>query len=166
MSAGVELAWTEIKGPQGGKRVRVFIERRGDRVGLTDCERVNDRLSALLELEDPVPGSYILEVSTPGLDRPLRTVRECARFVGHRVRVTFRTAQRKRQTLSGTLRKVEDGAVCLDGPGGHRRIAWAAVLGARLDPDFAALLGGGVSRRRGRRFAGGRGQNRRSQRRN
>lgn len=149
-SAQVELAWIEIKGPRPGRRVRVFIERPDDAVGLADCERVNEKLSALLDLEDPIPGAYTLEVSTPGLDRPLRTVEDCRRFCGRRVRIRHRTEGR-RDTLVGTLEAVErDAVLCLNGPSGERRIAWNAVLGARLDPDPEALFGkrpGGRRRR-------------------
>ncbi len=135
------MAWIEIKGPRSGRRVRVFIEQTGDAVGLTDCERVNEKLSALLDLEDPIPGSYTLEVSTPGLDRPLRSVEECRRFLGRRVRVRHRMENRQ-ETVSGTLQAVkEDGVLCLNGPDGGRQIAWSAVLAARLAPDFEVLLG-------------------------
>lgn len=128
--------------------MRVFIERANDAVGLADCERVNEKLSVLLDLEDPIPGSYTLEVSTPGLDRPLRSVEDCRRFLGRRVRIRHRTENRP-DTVTGTLRAVERGAVlCLNGPEGKRQIAWSAVVAARLAPDFAALLG---NRPRGRR---------------
>lgn len=120
--------------------MRVFIERTNDAVGLVECERVNEKLSALLDLEDPIPGSYTLEVSTPGLDRPLRTVEECRRFLGRRVRIRHRTESRP-DTVTGTLRAVnEDAVLCLSGPDGERRIAWNAVVAARLAPDYAALL--------------------------
>lgn len=149
-SAQVELAWIEIKGPRSGRRVRVFIERPDDGVGLADCERVNEKLSVLLDLEDPIPGAYTLEVSTPGLDRPLRSVEDCRRFCGRRVRIRHR-AEGSRNTVIGTLEAVKgDAVLCLNGPDGERQIAWSAVLGARLDPDLEALFGrrpGGWRRR-------------------
>ena len=135
------MAWIEIKGPRSGRRVRVFIERPDDAVGLGDCERVNEKLSALLDLEDPIPGSYTLEVSTPGLDRPLHSVEECRRFLGRRVRIRHQTESRP-DTVTGTLQAVNgDAVLCLIGPDGERRIAWSAVVAARLAPDYAALLG-------------------------
>ena len=135
------MAWIEIKGPRSGRRVRVFIERTDDAVGLSDCERVNERLSALLDLEDPIPGSYTLEVSTPGLDRPLHSVEECRRFLGRRVRIRHRMENRQ-STVTGTLRAVEaDAVLCLNGLDGERQIAWSAVVAARLAPDFEALFG-------------------------
>lgn len=151
-SAQVELAWIEIKGPRTGKRVRVFIERTDDAVGLNDCERVNEKLSALLEVEDPIPGSYTLEVSTPGLDRPLHSIEECRRFLGQRVRIRHQIENRP-QTLIGTLRAVQENAVLsLNGPAGEQQIAWSAVQAARLAPDFEALLGNRPGDRRRQRI--------------
>lgn len=168
--------------------MRVFIERREGGGGLADCERVNRKLSALFDLEDPIPGSYTLEVSTPGLARPLRSVEECRRFLGRRVRLRRRIPNPREsgpnapigipvrtrtenpdetptETVVGTLRRVGDGTVCLDGPGDPpadgRWIAWSEVLAARLDPDLDALLGrkGGLLGRKDgrlRRKPGGR----------
>ncbi len=135
--------------------MRVFIERRDGGVGLADCERVNEKLSALFDLEDPILGSCFLEVSTPGLDRPLRSVADCHRFLGQRVRVRYRIANDPReagpQTVVGTLRTVEDATICLDGPAGGLRIGWNEVVAARLDPDLGALLRRGARAQRRRR---------------
>ena len=144
------MAWIEIKGPRTGRRVRVFIERPDDAVSLADCERMNEKLSVLLDLEDPISGAYTLEVSTPGLDRPLRSVEDCRRFCGRRVRIRHQ-AEGRRDTVIGTLEAVEGDAVLyLSGPEGERQIAWGAVLGARLDPDLEALFGRRPGERRRR----------------
>lgn len=120
--------------------MRVIIERDGGVVGLADCERMNEKLSALLDLEDPIPGSYTLEVSTAGLDRPLHSVEECRRFLGRRVRIKHRNGNR-RETAIGRLSGVEAGALRLEGPEGARQIVWSAVVAARLDPDLETLFG-------------------------
>lgn len=147
----MELAWTEIKGPRGSRRVRVFIDRpaRPDRpdepVGLGDCERVNERLSELCDLEDPIPGSWTLEVSTPGLDRPLFSLEQCRRFVGQQVRVRQRPEgpeTARPPTLTGTILSAEGGTLRLETAAGPAPIEWRRVERARLVPDFDALLGG------------------------
>lgn len=153
LSAGVQLAWTEVKGPRGSRRVRVFIEGPDDvPVGLPHCERMNEKLSALFDLEDPIPGSYVLEVSTPGLDRPLHSPADCQRFTGRRVRVKCRIGDRTR-TVVGTLEAVETDAVRLGGHGvgpvEGQWIRWDAVVGARLDPDTRSLFAGRAPGRRG-----------------
>lgn len=147
----MELAWTEIKGPRGSRRVRVFIDRpaRPDRpdepVGLADCERVNERLSELCDLEDPIPGSWTLEVSTPGLDRPLFSLEQCRRFVGRQVRVRQRpegSETARPPTSTGTILSAEGGTLLLETAAGPAPIEWRRVERARLVPDFDALLGG------------------------
>ncbi len=150
--------------------MRVFIERPDDPVGLSDCERVNERLSVLLDLEDPIPGPYTLEVSTPGLDRPLRTVSDCERFRGHRIEVRFRTAEARSRTVTGVLRRVDGGNLELDAGKGRERIAWDAVARARLAPDYGALMRGAArrngtgGRRRAARPGRGRGERKRRRR--
>lgn len=131
----------------------MFIDRPDDPVGLGDCERMNERLSELCDLEDPVPGAWTLEVSTPGLDRPLFSLEQCRRFLGRRVRVRHRAPdpmpdrkdpdreERRRPTVVGTIRSAESGTLGLEGPEGPMLIEWALVERVRLVPDFDALLG-------------------------
>ena len=119
-------------------------------MGLGDCERMNERLSELCDLEDPVPGAWTLEVSTPGLDRPLFSLEQCRRFLGQRVRVRHRAPdrteapdpeERRRPTVVGTIRSAESGILGLEAPEGPVRIEWSRVERVRLVPDFDALLG-------------------------
>ena len=83
---GYELVDLEYVPGRAHAVLRIFIDRAGG-VGLDDCERVSGEVSALLDVEDPVPTGYTLEVSSPGLDRVLRTPAHFQRFVGERVRV-------------------------------------------------------------------------------
>ncbi len=146
-AAGVGLAWVEIKGPRSGRRLCVFIEREADAVGLADCERVNHALSAMLDVEDPFRGPYTLEVSTPGLFRPLRSLADCERFLGRRIRVRYRDGDRDSER-SATLARVEGGVLHLGTTPKELAVAWSAVAAARLDPDVAALLRRGARRSR------------------
>ena len=70
---GLDVAWCELKGGAGPRVFRVFIEREDGEVGLADCERVSKSLGLALDVEDPIDSAYTLEVSSPGLDRPLHT---------------------------------------------------------------------------------------------
>lgn len=81
---------------------------------------MNERLSALCDLEDPIPGSWTLEVSTPGLDRPLFSLDECRRFVGRRVTVRHLEGDRPK-AVTGTLSAVEEGAIRLTAGNPARR---------------------------------------------
>ena len=85
---GVDIAWVELKGEGQSCFFRVFIESDSG-VGLEDCEQVSQRLGVLLEVEDPIESSYTLEVSTPGLDRPLWTKRDYQRFSGRQFDIGY-----------------------------------------------------------------------------
>ena len=158
---GLELAWVEFKRQGGSWVLRVFIERPSDelgadaesqRVGLQDCERVTARLGFLLDAEDPIDSSYTLEVSTPGLDRPLRKAGDYQRFVGRLARVKTKQLLDGRRRFLGRLRGVEDGSVLLDEPqpaskrrksgGSERRLAipLSTIESGRLEVEISELL--------------------------
>jgi ribosome maturation factor RimP len=88
--------------PSGGMGPAAGVDRSGG-VGLDDCERVSRELSALLDVEDPVPTQYTLEVSSPGFDRVLRTPAHFQRFVGERVRVELLAPRDGRRRYTGRL---------------------------------------------------------------
>ncbi len=78
--------------PQGrDSLVRVYIDSETG-ISLDDCERVSDQVTGVLDVEDPVKGSYRLEITSPGLDRPLFTLEQCRRYLGRPDPVTFKTA--------------------------------------------------------------------------
>ncbi|MBS7325400.1 MAG: ribosome maturation factor RimP [Thiopseudomonas sp.] len=87
--------------------LRVFIEHEQG-IGVDDCEKVSRQLSAVLDVEDPIAGEYMLEVSSPGMDRPLFTLEQFAAYVGHQVKIKTRVAIEERRNFQGALRGVED----------------------------------------------------------
>ena len=92
--------------------LRVFIDKEGG-VGLEDCEKVSRRLSASLDDADPIPGSYSLEVSSPGLERPLTRDAHFERFSGRLIEVKTYAPFQGQKKWEGTLLGLEDGAVLL-----------------------------------------------------
>ena len=82
----IELEDIELSKMRGKALLRVFIDKEGG-VTIDDCERVSRELEAILDVEDPIPCSYVLEVSSPGLDRPLKGAGDFKRFEGKNVRV-------------------------------------------------------------------------------
>ena len=90
--------------------LRVYIDKETG-VRLEDCERVSRQVSAVLDVEDPIPTEYILEVSSPGLDRPLFTLEQYARFAGAWVAIRLGRAFEGRRNFRGLLVGVEDGCV-------------------------------------------------------
>jgi ribosome maturation factor RimP len=147
---GMEYVHLEMKQMGGGAVLRLLIDREGG-VTLDDCSRISRRLSAQLDVDDPIAHAYTLEVSSPGLDRPLFSDRDYQRFAGQQVRVRTVSPYDGRRQFVGRLVGLIDGVVRLV-PDGDEEIALPReqIAEARIVPDFG--------RPKGRR--GGRGQNR------
>ena len=108
-------------------------------VGIEDCETASRELSALLDVEDPIPGHYVLEVSSPGLDRPLFTAAQFAQAIGQEVKLLLKAPIEGRRRLRGKLIAVEGERVTLEGEGRTFEFEHAAVESARVVPDWEAL---------------------------
>ena len=106
---GVELVDVEVAGSRRRPIVRVYVDRPGG-VGVDDCARISRLLEAGLETAAAVPETYVLEVSSPGLDRPLRERRHFERFVGRDVEVRLFAPLQGRRRIVGTLAQVADAA--------------------------------------------------------
>jgi ribosome maturation factor RimP len=136
---GYELYGLDLSGSGGHTTLRVRIDRPQG-VSLDDCERVSKSLSALLDQADPLPTRYDLEVSSPGAERPLRTLDEYRRFVGRRANVRYRVGESER-VAEGRLNAVSDTTIELQlADGKHQRavaIPLADVLAARLAIDLS-----------------------------
>lgn len=133
-SLGYELADLEVK--IGGRDgiVRLFIDHP-EGIGLDDCETVSRHVSALLDAEDPIPGHYNLEVSSPGLDRRLRTREHFERFSGESVRVKLRVPIDGRRNYRGAIRAADDEMVDVEVDGEMHRLPLANIASARLIPS-------------------------------
>jgi len=110
---GYELVDLEYSAQRSHAVVRLFIDRP-EGVGLEDCEKASREVSALLDAEDPLPGAYTLEVSSPGFDRVLRTRAHFGRFVGSRVFVELKEPRAGRRRYTGTLLTVDEGGIALE----------------------------------------------------
>lgn len=130
---GFELADLEVR--LGGRNglVRLFIDQpRG--VTLDDCEQVSLAVSALLDVEDPVPGHYDLEVSSPGLNRKLTKPKHFTRFVGELVKVEMRFPIEGRKRFRGQLRAADRRNIEVDVDGVSYSLPLATIDTARLVP--------------------------------
>lgn len=132
---GYELSDLELR--LGGRDgvLRVFIDRP-EGVGLADCEAVSRQISALLDVEDPLPGHYVLEVSSPGLDRKLTKPAHFRRYVGEDVRVRLRTPLDGRRNFRGRLKAAEDEDIEVEVDGQVHRMSLAMIETARLVPSL------------------------------
>jgi ribosome maturation factor RimP len=126
-----------------GHVVRIFIDRPGpaataeESVSIEDCEQVNREISTILDVEDPLPFAYTLEVSSPGLDRPLRSVDDYARFAGRMAKVVVREAVDNQKAFAGRLRGMDQDDVLLEAPNGRmHRLPLRLITRGRLDVEF------------------------------
>ena len=133
---GYELSDLEANlGGKGGV-VRIFIDHP-DGIDLEDCEKVSLAVSALLDVEDPLPGQYNLEVSSPGLDRKLTKVEHFQRFVGETLKVQTRFPVEGRKRFRGTLVSSNNENIVVEVDGTSHSLPLATIDTARLVPDGA-----------------------------
>ena len=139
----LECIGVEFSPSQGQSTLRVYLDvldhSEGREVTLDDCESASRELSALLDVEDPVPGHYVLEVSSPGIDRPLFSAAQFAKVAGQEVKILLKAPIDGRRRLRGKVPKVEDEHISLEAAGKAFEFEYAAVESARVVPDWAAL---------------------------
>jgi len=133
---GYELVGVEYlnRGHTGGL-LRIYIDTEGG-VKLDDCAAVSHQLSGALDVEDPIGGHYDLEISSPGLDRPLFGAEQFTRFAGSRVRIKMRVKVGERRKFIGVLRGADDGNVVIEEDGEQLRLPFDQIESARLVPEF------------------------------
>jgi len=125
-----------------GLVVRVFIDRPGpaatpeESVSIEDCEQVSREIGTILDVEDPLPAAYTLEVSSPGLDRPLRGEDDYRRFAGRRAKLVMRDAVDGQRFFKGQLGGVDAGAVLIDDEHGRHRVPLAIITRGNLEVEF------------------------------
>lgn len=141
---GLELLGVEYLPSPGGAVLRMYIDLPGGedaerRVGIEDCEAVSREVSAQLDVSDPISGNYTLEVSSPGVDRPLFSAPQFERFVGADAKVALKLPQDGRRRLQGAIQRVEGDTIVLVVDGAEFPVAFANVEKARLAPDWVAL---------------------------
>lgn len=120
-SEGLELMDLEYKTGQSRNLLRVFIDKDGG-VTVSDCENLSRQLSAVLDVNDLLKNAYVLEVSSPGIDRPLRTDHDYQRSVGRTVRITFEAEAGKVMQSVGLLTSVDNSAITIEKQGEIERI--------------------------------------------
>jgi ribosome maturation factor RimP len=134
---GYELVDVELKQGGGGRFLRLYVDKPGG-IGLDELQSVSEEVSAILDAEDPIDGTYTLEVSSPGLDRPLKTEADYRRFVGRLARVSSYEPVDGRRHWTGRIVSCQDGFVtlALDKPAGTARVPFAKVAHGRLEVEF------------------------------
>jgi ribosome maturation factor RimP len=140
-SQGLELWDLEFRGGGKARLLRIFVDKPA---GVTheDCASVSREVGTILDVDDAVPGSYTLEVSSPGLDRKLRNDADYERFTGSMVKLQTRELVENQKHFEGRLRGLHDGQVTLEIGGSKKHeprtveIPLALVEKANLVPEF------------------------------
>ena len=128
---GYELWGCEYLSQGKHSLLRIYIDK-ADGIGIEDCQEVSKQVSALLDVEDPVPGNYSLEISSPGIPRPLFSGWQYQRYLGDTVQVkTFKPVNGKRKLL-GTIISVSESSVVLDINNEHQELLFSNIVKANL----------------------------------
>ena len=136
---GLSLWGIEYNPGVGSSLLRVYIDVEDRPVAVEDCETVSRELSALLDVNDPIPGHYTLEVSSPGVDRLLFTIGQFQHHIGDTVKVALNMAIDGRKRFQGPIVAVADQRITINQDGVEVDMAHANVQSARIVPDYVAL---------------------------
>ncbi len=115
--------------------LRVFIDHANG-IGVEDCEKVSKQVSAILDVEDPIPYEYTLEVSSPGMDRPLFTLEQYEQYIGEQIKVKLRSAFEGRRNFNGSLQGIEDQQIVLRVDNQEYLLPIELIEKANIEPNF------------------------------
>jgi ribosome maturation factor RimP len=144
---GYDLVEMEYLRDQFGWVLRVFIDHpqeamlehgtdKGSGITHSDCEAVSGHLGTVLDVEDVIPNAYRLEVSSPGVNRPLRKEGDFIRFIGHRVRVQLKEPHEGRKNFLGCLQSCSNGVVSVEVNGQVFQLPLGVIKRARLEVEL------------------------------
>ena len=145
---GFSLVRVLYSGGQAGRnQLQIMAEPKEERdMTVEDCQMISRHVSALLDVEDPISGSYVLEISSPGIDRPLTRLTDYERFQGELVKINLRLMQDGRRRFNGRLGGVSDaGLVILDTSFGKFEFAFDDIEAGRIDPSEILERNGSAS---------------------
>ena len=131
----LELVDVEYKKEGKDWFLRIFIDKEGG-VTVDDCTRVSREIEDLIDVEEVVPTSYVLEVSSPGLERPLKKEKDFLRFKGKRAHVTTYTPIHEQKNFKGTIRDFQEDILFLDIDSQSVEIPKNQIAKARLEIEF------------------------------
>ena len=130
---GFSLVRIRIMGGGKNRTLQLMIDRLDEQpVSIADCALVSRNASALLDVEDPINGAYMLEVSSPGIDRPLTKERDFERYVGFEAKLELRDVQDGQRRFRGRLLGCENGVVKLLTEAGETSLSFGRIAAAKL----------------------------------
>jgi len=137
LGMGLECLGVDYSPSAGNSLVRIYIDASERSVTVEDCEAVSREVSATLDVNDPIDGQYTLEVSSPGMDRPLFTPQQFARFIGSEAKLSVGLPVGGRRRFRGLILAVEGDKITMQQDDAAVQITHANIQKANLVPDFA-----------------------------
>ena len=132
-SLGYDLVRVAMIGGTSDPTLQVMAERPDTRqLDLSDCEAISRRLSEWLDANDPIEGGYRLEVSSPGIDRPLTRLKDFADWSGHEARISLSEPRDNRKQFSGIIEGIDGETIRIATPKGERLVDFANIASAKL----------------------------------
>ena len=159
-AAGYEIVRLRLMGGEEARRLQIMAETPEGEMVVEDCARLSRAISEIMDAADPIAGEYTLEVSSPGVDRPLFRLEHYARFAGESAKVVMKLPQDGRRRLQGTIARIEGDRIVFVVDGAEMAVAFDNIDKARLVPDWAALglapekPGSGAGRKAGAKAGG------------
>ena len=136
---GYEFVGLEHSSNPKNAVLRIYIDKENG-IDLDDCGAVSREIAAMLDVEDPISGHYTLEISSPGVDRPLFTPEQIERFTGKEVKVTLFAPEDGRRRFKGRILTVRDQMIHMDIDGEEIALDFTNFAKARLVPDYDELM--------------------------
>lgn len=140
---GYEFVGLEIRNDPRNRALVLYIDKASG-VAIEDCERTSREVAALLDVEDPISGQYVLEVSSPGLDRPLFSPQQFAKFTDEVVQISLYAPCDGRRKFRGRILGVTEDKVNIEQDGKRFTLEHGNIAKARLVPDYDSILAGKV----------------------
>jgi ribosome maturation factor RimP len=138
---GYEFVGLEYNSNPKNSVLRIYIDHENG-VGIDDCETVSREVAALLDVNDPIKGHYNLEISSPGLDRPLFTPAHYRQFTGNEVQINLFAPQDGRRRFSGPILGADENGVRVEQDGSEVTLDFGNIAKAKLVPDYEKILAG------------------------
>ena len=145
---GYEFVGIEYSNNPKNSLLRIYIDQSPQGIAIEDCERVSREVAAQLDVEDPISGNYNLEVSSPGLNRPIFNLEQFARYIGEVVSITLFAPVNARRKFKGELLAVSGSEIFIDQDGERIGIEFENIARSRLEPDYDVVFGKSTTRTR------------------
>ncbi len=133
---GYELLGCELIRQGRRSLLRVYLDSPSG-ITIDDCERASRQIAAVMDVEDPIMGEYDLEVSSPGMERPLFSLDHYRRFIGAKARIKLQIPQNGRRNYLGVITAVEAENIILEGDGQRWELPFVIIEKANLEPDYS-----------------------------